>query len=118
MLVLIDAFNSLIRNIECNHDIWVYLGSFYYVDDMFRSYSVRVLDESDKKFEYNLYGCLECDETIEVSDYLKFESEHLCLKKKSFVNIYELRGLYFKYLTEMKTSEAMKKLKKVYGGKE
>jgi len=25
---------------------------------------------------------------------------------------------YFKYLTEMKTSEAMKKLKKVYGGKE
>ena len=55
-----------------------------------------------KKFEYNLYGCLECDETIEVSDYLKFESEHLCLKKKSFVNIYELRGLYFKYLTEMK----------------
>jgi hypothetical protein len=65
-----------------------------------------------------LYGCLECDETIEVSDYLKFESEHLCLKKKSFVNIYELRGLYFKYLTEMKTSEAMKKLKKLYGGKE
>ena len=72
--LMLDAFNSLIRNIKCNHDIWVYLGSFYYVDDMFRSYSVRVLDESDKKFEYNLYGCLECDETIEVSDYLKFES--------------------------------------------
>lgn len=116
--LMLDAFNSLIRNIKCNHDIWVYLGSFYYVDDMFRSYSVRVLDESDKKFEYNLYGCLECDETIEVSDYLKFESEHLCLKNKSFVNIYELRGLYFKYLTEMKTNEAMKKLKNVYGGKE
>lgn len=116
--LMLDAFNSLIRNIKCNHDFWVYLGSFYYVDDMFRSYSVRVPDESDKKFEYNLYGCLECDETIEVSDYLKFESEHLCLKKKSFVNIYELRGLYFKYLTEMKTSEAMKKLKKLYGGKE
>mgnify|MGYP006955377549 FL=1 len=77
--LMLDAFNSLLRNIKCNHDIWVYLGSFYYVDDMFRSYSVRVLDESDKKFEYNLYGCLECDETIEVSDYLKFESEHLCL---------------------------------------
>ena len=116
--LVLDAFNSLIRNIKCNHDIWVYLGSFYYVDDMFRSYSVRVLDESDKKFEYNLYGCLECDETVEVSDYLKFESEHLCLKKRSLVNIYELRSLYFKYLTEMNTSEAIKKLKKVYGGKE
>lgn len=61
---------------------------------------------------------MECDETIEVSDYLKFESKHLCLQNRSVVNIYELRSLYFKYLTEMNTSEAIKKLKEVYGGKE
>lgn len=116
--LMLDAFNSLIRNIKCNHDIWMYLGSFYYVDDMFRSYSIKVPNERDKKFEYNLYGCLECDETVETSDYIKFESEHICLKTRKYVNIYELRGLYFKYLTEMNTSEAIKKLKKVYGGKE
>lgn len=46
--LILDSFNSLVRNNECTHDIWVYLGSFYYVDDMFRSYSIKVPNESDK----------------------------------------------------------------------
>ena len=75
--LILDSFSSLVRNNECTHDIWVYLGSFYYVDDIFRSYSIKVPNERDKKFEYNLYGCLECDETVETSDYIKFENEHI-----------------------------------------
>lgn len=114
--LILDSFSSLIRNNECTHDIWVYLGSFYYVDDMFRSYSIKVPNERDKKFEYNLYGCLECDETVETSDYIKFESEHICLKTRKYVNIYELRKQYFEYLTEMNVEETVKKLTSMFGG--
>ena len=112
-----NAFSFLIRNNKCTHDIWVYLGSFYYVDDMFRSYSIKVPNERDKKFEYNLYGCLECDETVEISDYIKFESEHVCLKTRKYVNIYALRKQYFEYLTEMNVDDAVKKLTSIFGGK-
>mgnify|MGYP004458282993 CR=1 FL=1 len=110
------AKSSIIKENECTHDIWVYLGSFYYVDDMFRSYSIKVPNERDKKFEYNLYGCLECDETVETSDYIKFESEHICLKTRKYVNIYGLRKQYFEYLTEMNVDETVKKLTSMFGG--
>lgn len=104
------AKSRFIKENECSHEIWVYQGSYYEVDDYERSYSIMLPNEKNKKFEYNVYGCLECDNRIRVTDYKEFERTHFVLKRKEYVNIYELRKLYFKYVTSMNLDNAKKKL--------
>lgn len=101
---------------NCDHEIWVYLGSYYEVDDYERSYSIMLPNEKHKKFEYNVYGCLECDNRIRVTDYKEFERTHFVLKRKEYVNIYELRKLYFKYVISMNLDNAKKKLIRNFEG--
>ena len=110
------AKSGVIKEKECCHDIWVYLGSYYEVDDYERSYSIMLPNEKNKKFEYNVYGCLECDNRIRVTDYKEFERTHFVLKRKEYVNIYELRKLYFKYVTSMNLDNAKKKLIRNFEG--
>ena len=110
------AKSGVIKDNECSHDIWVYLGSYYEVDDYERSYSIMLPNEKHKKFEYNVYGCLECDNRIRVTDYKEFERTHFVLKRKEYVNIYELRKLYFKYVTSMNLDNAKKKLIRNFEG--
>lgn len=110
------AKSGVIKDNECSHDIWVYLGSYYEVDDYERSYSIMLPNEKHKKFEYNVYGCLECDNRIRVTDYKEFERTHFVLKRKEYVNIYELRKLYFKYVISMNLDNAKKKLIRNFEG--
>lgn len=114
--LIMRAKSSIIKENECSHDIWVYLGSYYEVDDYERSYSIMLPNEKNKKFEYNVYGCLECDNRIRVTDYKEFEKTHFVLKRKECVNIYELRKLYFKYVTSMNLDNAKKKLIRNFEG--
>ena len=115
-ILISEAAYKVIRENNCDHEIWIYLGSYYEVDDYERSYSIKLSSERNKKFEYNLYGCLDCDKTVRVSDYEKFETTHFVLKRKKYVNIYELRKLYLKYVTSMNLKNAKKKLIRNFGG--
>lgn len=116
------AFSDYIRNRngninECSHDIWIYEGSYYEVDDYERSYPIRVSSERAKGFEYNVYVCLECDERVNIpaNEYREFEKNHFVLKSYSYnINIYKLRDEYFKYLSSMKVESANKKIVKTF----
>ena len=115
-ILITRASLNVINENNCDHEIWVYLGSYYEVDDYERSYSIKLPSEKHKKFEYNVYGCLECDNRIRVTDYKEFERTHFVLKRKEYVNIYELRKLYFKYVTSMNLDNAKKKLIRNFEG--
>ncbi len=115
-ILITRASLNVINENNCDHEIWVYLGSYYEVDDYERSYSIMLPNEKHKKFEYNVYGCLECDNRIRVTDYKEFERTHFVLKRKEYVNIYELRKLYFKYVTSMNLDNAKKKLIRNFEG--
>ena len=116
------AFSDYIRNRnrninECSHDIWIYEGSYYEVDDYEKSYPIRVSSERAKGFEYNVYVCLECDERVNIpaNEYREFEKNHFVLKSYSYnINIYKLRDEYFKYLSSMKVESANKKIVKTF----
>lgn len=116
------AFSDYIRNRnrninECSHDIWIYEGSYYEVDDYERSYPIKVSSERAKEFEYNIYVCLECDERVNIpaNEYREFEKNHFVLKSYSYnINIYKLRDEYFKYLSSMKVESANKKIVKTF----
>lgn len=106
------------RNInECSHDIWIYEGSYYEVDDYERSYPIRVSSERTKEFEYNIYVCLECAERVKLfsDEYKEFEKNHFVLKSYNYdINIYKIRDEYFKYLSSMKVESANKKIVKTF----
>ena len=106
------------RNInECSHDIWIYEGSYYEVDDYERSYPIRVSSERAKEFEYNIYVCLECAERIKLfsDEYKEFEKNHFVLKSYNYdINVDKLRETYFKYLSSMKVESANKKIVKTF----
>ena len=114
------AFSDYIRNRnrninECSHDIWIYEGSYYEVDDYERSYPIRVSSERAKEFEYNIYVCLECAERVKLfsDEYKEFEKNHFVLKSYNYdINVDKLRKTYFKYLSSMKVESANKKIKK------
>ena len=116
------AFSDYIRNRnrninECSHDIWIYEGSYYEVDDYERSYPIRVSSERAKEFEYNIYVCLECAKRVILfsDEYKEFEKNHFVLKSYSYnINIYKLRDEYFKYLSSMKVESANKKIVKTF----
>lgn len=110
------AFNSSVNHEECLHDIWVYVGSYYskrnYYDHVYSI--VQIPNEQDKRFEYNIYTCLDCSESIEIKDYKKFESEHQVLKNYEFTDIKKLRKIYFQLLRTFDNESASKKLIKEF----
>ena len=116
------AFSDYIRNRnrninECRHDIWIYEGSYYEVDDYERSYPIRVSSERAKEFEYNIYVCLECAERVKLfsDEYKEFEKNHFVLKSYNYdINVDKLRKTYFKYLSSMKVESANKKIVKTF----
>ena len=116
------AFSDYIRNRnrninECSHDIWIYEGSYYEVDDYERSYPIRVSSERAKGFEYNIYVCLECAERVKLfsDEYKEFEKNHFVLKSYNYdINVDKLRKTYFKYLSSMKVESANKKIVKTF----
>ena len=102
------AFSTYARENKCTHDIWIYVGSYYDSSNSYELSSYVVPNEQDRRFEYNIYACLDCDKRIEIKDYKKFESEHFVLKSYKFVNIQRLREYYYKLLSTNKVENANK----------
>ena len=108
------AFSTYTRENKCTHDIWIYVGSYYDSSNSYELSSYVVPNEQDRRFEYNIYACLDCDKRIEIKDYKRFESEHFVLKSYKFVNIQRLREYYYKLLSTNKVENANKKLIKEF----
>lgn len=108
------AFSTYAHENKCTHDVWIYVGSYYDSSNSYELSSYVVPNEQDRRFEYNIYACLDCDKRIEIKDYKKFESEHFVLKSYRFVNIKRLREYYYKLLSTNKVENANKKLIKEF----
>ena len=75
----------------CNHDIWIYEGSYYLIKDFLcehdkeiKEYSEDVtIEYCDYEFLYNRYICLECGEKIEIKDWEQFENSQFVLKNQN-----------------------------------
>ena len=107
--------NSVYDNRKmCTHDIWVYIGSYYQEDDYERSYNIKVNNENNCKFEYNVYRCLECGDEFRTREYADFEKRHLVLKTYNNVDFYKLQKLYFKYLSASNQESVCKKMIKTF----
>lgn len=88
----------------CNHDIWLYQGSYYMESDLWCDceYESLVANETNEKFEFNRYMCLECGKSVKVSNWQDFESKHYVLKnydKHHDCTYY--RNLYYQYLYKL-----------------
>jgi len=99
---------------RCNHDIWMYYGSY---GMLFNSFScnprfIDVKNEWDNNFSFNKYICLECGEVIKSSDWKYFEKENIVLKNESesfdmcHCNFLKYQQLYYKLLYNYSIEEA------------
>lgn len=89
---------------NCDHEYWIYLGSFKQevtidCDGDEKIYYRHVVDENDKDFVANEYGCIECGKTKFVKqykkDYRNFEKTHNVLKRKDQSSYFEYGKDYF-----------------------
>lgn len=106
------AFNNSIDYNECNHDIWIYSGSYSNCRNNFDYLKSpkNIPNEQNEEFLYNVYVCLDCNKRLEVKDYKKFESEHLVLKNYQFTDVEKIRKIYFKMLRTLDCKSVSKKL--------
>lgn len=87
----------------CSHDIWIYDGSYYSFPDLFEEQpsEFRSNSENYENFKYNRYVCLECDNTVQTSDFEDFEKSNFVLKNqddKSNLGVDFYRSLYYEFL--------------------
>lgn len=88
---------------SCEHDIWIYCGSFEVIDNK-KEY--RLYDEESDSFAYNKYMCLECRKFILVGNWKKFEKENFVLKNREDINSLKYLSLYYQLLFEHTVNEA------------
>lgn len=101
----------------CNHDIWIYNGSYCFWEDPLAEHDhyYRCEDENDKDFCYNKYVCLECEREVEEKDWKRFEETHTVLKNQN-CNRFSFRwakdycNLYYQLLFNNRVSIAREKL--------
>ena len=78
----------------CNHEIWIYDGSYYLKQDRFCEHDIKTKEYSEDKeiifkysddwdFLYNRYICLECGKKIETKDWKQFEHSNFVLKNQN-----------------------------------
>ena len=85
-------------NIEFNRAL-NYMESDLWCDCEYKS---LVANETNEKFEFNRYMCLECGKSVKVSNWQDFESKHYVLKnydKHHDCTYY--RNLYYQYLYKL-----------------
>ena len=92
----------------CQHDIWIYEGSYKDGDGFRPESEFRCYSEEDSDFWYNKYVCLECDEVVRTKYYKPFEEKHLVLKNRDDNNIELYRWLYYQKLYDTTVDEAKK----------
>ncbi len=72
---------------KCNHPIWF----------------TRIMSD-------NIYQCLECGKIVKVDSKKDFENEHSILKFEEPSSFHSCQRLYYNYLYECSTEEAVQKL--------
>lgn len=88
---------------SCEHDIWIYCGSFGSVDNR---NEYPIYDEESEGFVYNKYMCLECRKFILVEDWQNFEKEKFVLKNRRDINSFKYLELYYQLLFDHPVEEA------------
>ena len=68
------ALNNNIKDKKispCNHETWIYQGSFSIENDLWYDceYELLVENETDKEFKFNRYMCLECGKLIKLGTF-------------------------------------------------
>lgn len=89
---------------SCNHNVWLYAGSYYsyinFKNEM--DYMRYDLEDTDSfsTFDHNKYVCLECREEVKIpkSEWERFEDSHLILKTKGHIDIEHYQDLYYQLL--------------------
>lgn len=84
----------------CEHDIWLYSGSYcsvFYKNLGYMHYSC-CYDEESKDFAYNVYKCLECGKKIEIKDWEIFEEKNFVLKNLEDIDVEKYIVLYYQLL--------------------
>lgn len=82
----------------CEHDIWIYEGSYWEFHDDYDDYEFSVEDEHSYNFCYNKYFCLECGQTVKAPNWQEFENTHFVLKDRKNKSEYSLRKIYYQLL--------------------
>lgn len=108
------------EDFRCDHDIWLYVGSYYLDIDKYRhehDHLCRKLDENlnttegDFEYKYNEYVCLECGEKIETKEWKNFEQNRFVLKNQSEdIDIGKYISQYYQFLYTMNVKEAQNKV--------
>ena len=119
--IIASGFKWLIKDeFRCDHEIWLYEGSYYLLIDTFRHEHDDLcakLDENlpttrgEFEFRHNSYICLECGKKIEIKDWENFEKNHFVLKNQNTnVDIDGYISQYYQYLYQMPIKEAQEKI--------
>ena len=94
---------------SCNHDIWMYIGSYGWKDyGFFDGYNYLIDDESKENFNVNKYKCLECGIYINVTDWNRFEQDNFVLKNRKDLDGEAYMFLYYQLLYNHTVEEAQK----------
>ena len=101
--------SRLDKKCNCEHNIWIYSGSYYHETDFeggaikARHYKEDVpYNYLNSVFKYNEYKCLECGEVVKKTDgeWQKFEHTNCVLKINDYIDFNYYQYLYFKLLYE------------------
>ena len=106
-MINMDFFKEFNNN--CNHDIYVYIGSYRIETDFPNTSCLRegkLSNESCVNFTYNKYVCLSCGLIIEVSNWEEFEENNIVFKNYKNINVSKYRQLYFELLFNHTVEEA------------
>ena len=89
----------------CNHEIWIYSGSYCFAHDTFNPIFNR---DRYTKVAFNRYFCLDCLQTIDVPNWQEFEHTHFVLRNPHdfLVNAEDYRDVYFQLLYKYPVDEA------------
>lgn len=106
------AFYSKVKSegfSSCNHDIWMYIGSYGWEDyGFFEGREYIIEDENREDFDVNKYKCLECGICRNVTDWNKFEEDNFVLKNRKDLNVQQYMKLYYHLLYTHTVEEAQK----------
>lgn len=108
------AFYSKVKSegfSPCNHDIWMYIGSYGWEDyGFFEGHDYIIEDENREDFYVNKYKCLECGICKNVTDWNKFEEDNFVLKNRKDSNVQQYMDLYYHLLYNHTIEESQRML--------
>ena len=94
---------------QCNHDIWIYEGSYYLMMYNENENYLKSNTEKNESFKFNQYICLECGNLVRISQWEEFEKKHFVLKNQNDVNnAYYYNNFYYQLLYNNSIEEAKK----------